>query len=279
MSTVMFCRLLARAPTTRSIWPRRPGRRVARHGDAARVPVRYCAVMLSGFFITSLGRAGGHDLAAMDAGRRAHVDEVIGVADRILVMLDDDHRVAEIAQPLQRRQQPVVVALMQADRRLVEHVEHAGEAGADLRGQADALALAARQRAGGARQGQIFEPDIAQEAQPLVDLLQDALRRCRAASAISMLVERAEPVGGVERSRGRATSLMSRPPILTASASGLSRWPWQASHGASCSGSGRALPCSQALSVSLPAPLHVGDDALERPRRRIGAHAVVVVAS
>jgi hypothetical protein len=63
-------------------------------------------------------------------------------------MLDDDHGVAEVAQALQRFEQPVVVALVQADRGLVEHVEHAGQARADLRGEADALALAARQRAG-----------------------------------------------------------------------------------------------------------------------------------
>ena len=67
---------------------------------------------------------------------------------------------------LQRFEQARVVALVQADRRLVEHVEHAGEAGADLRGEADALALAAGQRAGGARQRQIIEPDIDQEFQP-----------------------------------------------------------------------------------------------------------------
>src|SRR6185312_2136003 len=84
--------------------------------------------------------------------------------------------VAEIAQSFERREQSVIVALMQADRRLVENIEHAGEAGADLRSEADALALAARQRAGGARHGQVFETDIAQEAEPLVDLFEDALR-------------------------------------------------------------------------------------------------------
>jgi hypothetical protein len=36
-------------------------------------------------------------------------------------------------------QQAVVVALVQADGRFVEHVHHAGQAGADLRGQPDAL--------------------------------------------------------------------------------------------------------------------------------------------
>jgi hypothetical protein len=62
---------------------------------------------------------------------------------------------------------------MQPDRRLVEHVEHAGQAGADLRGEPDALALAAGQRAGGAGEGQIIEPDIDQEFQPGADLFED----------------------------------------------------------------------------------------------------------
>ena len=89
-------------------------------------------------------------------------------------MLDHDHGVAEVAQPLQRFQQPRIVALVQADRGLVQHIEHAGQARADLRGQPDALALAAGQRAGGARQGQIVEADIEQERQPLADFLQHA---------------------------------------------------------------------------------------------------------
>src|SRR3712207_8417012 len=46
--------------------------------------------------------------------------------------------------------------------------------GADLGGQADALALAAGQGAGGARQGQVVEADIDQEGEPVADLLQDA---------------------------------------------------------------------------------------------------------
>ena len=113
-------------------------------------------------------------MAAVHAGAGADVDHVVGGADGVLVVLDHDHGVAEVAQPPQRFQEPGVVALVQADRGLVEHVEHAGEAGADLRGEADALALAARQRAGGARQGQIVEPDVDQEFEPLADLLEDA---------------------------------------------------------------------------------------------------------
>ena len=79
----------------------------------------------------------------MDAGGRTDVDDIVGGQDRVLVMLDHDDRVAEVAQVLQRVEQAGVVALVEADGGLVEHVEHAGQAGADLRGQPDALALAA----------------------------------------------------------------------------------------------------------------------------------------
>ena len=121
-----------------------------------------------------LGRALGDDVAAVRAGARAHVDQMVGGADRVLVVLDHQHRVAEVAQAGQRLQQAVVVALVQADRRLVQHIEHAGQARADLGGQPDALAFATRQRARGAVQREVGEADVVEEAQPLVDLLQDA---------------------------------------------------------------------------------------------------------
>ena len=38
------------------------------------------------------------DVAAVDAGARAHVDDIVGGADRVLVMLDDEHGVAEVAE-------------------------------------------------------------------------------------------------------------------------------------------------------------------------------------
>src|SRR3954467_6944451 len=112
-------------------------------------------------------------MAAVDAGAGAHVDHIIGVADRILVMLDDEHGVAEIAQPVERDQEALIVALVKADARIVEDVEHARQARADLAGQADALALAAGKRARGAVQVDIIETDIVEEAEPLVNLLED----------------------------------------------------------------------------------------------------------
>ena len=91
-------------------------------------------------------RALGDDVAAVLAGARAHVDEPVGAAHHLLVVLDDEHGVAEVAQPLERADQPVVVALVEPDRRLVEDVEHADELRADLRREPEPLRLAARER-------------------------------------------------------------------------------------------------------------------------------------
>ena len=43
------------------------------------------------------------------------VDEVVGHPDGLFVMLDDDDGIAEIAQMVQRAEEPAVVALVQAD--------------------------------------------------------------------------------------------------------------------------------------------------------------------
>ncbi len=96
-------------------------------------------------------------------------------ADRLLVVLDDQHGVAQVAQPHQGLDQPPVVALVQSDRGLVEHVQHADEPAADLGGEPDALRLASGQRAGGTRQRQVVETDVEQEPHPGVDLFDDAL--------------------------------------------------------------------------------------------------------
>ena len=67
-------------------------------------------------------------MPAVDAGAGADVEHVIGGADGVLVVLDHDHGVAEVAQALEGFEQAGIVALVQADRRFVQHIEHAGEA-------------------------------------------------------------------------------------------------------------------------------------------------------
>ena len=80
------------------------------------------------------------------------------------------------------QQQPFVVALMQADRGLIEDVHDADQAGADLAREPDALRFAARQRFGAAIERQVVEADVAQEAQALADFLDDLAPRFRRAS-------------------------------------------------------------------------------------------------
>ena len=78
-----------------------------------------------------------------------------------------------IAKVFKRGQKPVIIPLVQADAWLIQHIKHALKAGTDLAGKANPLALPTRKRAGIARQGQIFEPDIIEKTKPFANFLQD----------------------------------------------------------------------------------------------------------
>ncbi len=271
-STVRSCRLFSRAPTTRSARPGRAGRRDDGTGDATDA-----GEILAGEALRPgndlLGRAAGDDLAAVHAGSGTHVDQVVGRPDRLLVMLDDDHRVAEIAKALQRLEQAAVVALVEADGRLVEDVEDAGQARADLRGETDALAFAARKRAGGARQGQILQADVPQETEALVDLAQYPAR-----NLLLLRVQRRTEPGeprrsGVDGHLGHGADVETgdldrqRFRLEPLAAAGVAR--------------GHGLVAAQLFADPrrlglAPAPLHVRHDPLERLAHLVGAHAVVV---
>ena len=173
ISTSMFLQVvLPRAADAQHLVARR---RAAPGTGIRRRPDRYAPVTDAAIARDLGRRALGDDLAAVLAGARAHVDHPVGRADGVLVVLDDDHGVADVAQPRERVDQAVVVALVQADRRLVEDVQHADQVRADLRGEPDPLRLAARQRAGGAIEAQVADADVDQEAEPLAQLAHDAL--------------------------------------------------------------------------------------------------------
>ena len=121
------------------------------------------------------GALGDH-LSPVLAGAGTEVDDVVRRADRALVVLDHDHRVAEVAQALERPDQLLVVALVQTDRGLVEDVEDADQARPDLGREPDPLRLAARERGRRALQREVADPDRVEEAQPLGDLAHDQPR-------------------------------------------------------------------------------------------------------
>ena len=114
-----------------------------------------------------------HDLAAFAARAGAEIDDVVGRAHHLRVMLDDHDRVAAVPKALQRRDQPLVVSRMKADRRLVKNIEYAGEARANLRRKANALHLAARQRRRRAVKRQVVKAHVQEELKPPRNLGQD----------------------------------------------------------------------------------------------------------
>lgn len=83
----------------------------------------------------ALRRTGVNHLAAVLAGTGADVDHPIRPLDGFLIVFDDNQRVAEVAQMVQRLDETRVVTLVQSDRWLVEHVHDADQSGADLRGK------------------------------------------------------------------------------------------------------------------------------------------------
>ena len=149
-----------------------PFRRSAGIGTA-RSPRRNAPVIERGSASSVLERAVRDDLAAVLPGPGPDVDDPVRGPDRLLVVLDDEDRVAEVAQPGQRRDELGVVALVEADRRLVEDVQDAHQRRADLGREADPLRLAARQRHARPVEGQVVEPDVDEEPEPRDDLLED----------------------------------------------------------------------------------------------------------
>ena len=81
------------------------------------------------------------DLAAVHSRSGAHFDDVIGGANGVFVVFDDNHGVADVAKALKRRNRLGVVLRMQADARLVEHVEHAHQTESELGRQPNPLRL------------------------------------------------------------------------------------------------------------------------------------------
>ena len=130
ISTRMFLRLFCRAPRTTIDLPlaglRFPGTPIVF------LPLRYLPVSeLSSFRIFFNGPS-ATTLAAMHARAWADLEDVVRRPNRVGVVLDHDHGIAQIAKSFQRLDHLDVVFGMQPDARFVKHVQHSHEARADL---------------------------------------------------------------------------------------------------------------------------------------------------
>ena len=123
--------------------------------------------------MTSRDGAGGEQLAAEFAGAGAEVEQVVGGADDVGVVLDDEDGVAEIAQVFHDADELGGVAGVQADGGLVEDVERADEARAEGGCELDALGFAAGEGGGEAVEGEVVEADLVEEVSALADLFED----------------------------------------------------------------------------------------------------------
>ena len=98
------------------------------------------------------------------------------MADGVLVVLHHHQGVALVAEGPQGTEQDGVVAGVQADGGLVQHVAHALQVAAQLRRQADALRFAAAEGGRATVQRQVAQADRFQKLQPALDLGQQVAR-------------------------------------------------------------------------------------------------------
>ena len=97
---------------------------------------------------------------------------MVGHADHVGVVLDDEHRVALVPQLPEDVDEALVVPRMQPDRGLVEHVECADQRRSERRRQVDPLRLAPGERRREPVEREIVEPHVAQEREAAADLAQ-----------------------------------------------------------------------------------------------------------
>src|ERR1700723_2162415 len=117
-----------------------------------------------------LGCAVGDDAAAPFPALRAHVEDVVGVADDVEIVFDDDDGVAEVGEVVKDFEEFADVVEVETGGGLVEEVEGpAGLALGKLAGKFHALRFAARQRGSGLAEVDVAEAYVDQSLEFLVD--------------------------------------------------------------------------------------------------------------
>ena len=88
-----------------------------------------------GNFAQPVGLAAVEHSAAALTGFRPHVHQPLRTPHQVEIVLDREHRIARVAQPVERVVQGPAVRRMQARRGFIEHVHHAEQQRTQLRGQ------------------------------------------------------------------------------------------------------------------------------------------------
>ena len=108
------------------------------------------------------------DRAAPGAGARTEVDDVVGDRDGLGLVLDDEHRVALVAQLQQQVVHPLDVVRVQADRGLVEDVGDVGERRAEVADHLGALRLSPGQGARRPVEREVSQADLVERVEEVL---------------------------------------------------------------------------------------------------------------
>ena len=122
-------------------------------------------------------RALGDDVSALRAGGGAHFDEPVRVLEDLGIVIDQHDRVAVGDQVAHHAAQALDVRGMQADGRLVEHVEHAGGAVAHRAGQLHPLPFTGGEGGSLALERQVPQAQLQQPGRHAPERIADALGR------------------------------------------------------------------------------------------------------
>ncbi len=90
-------------------------------------------------------------------------------------MFDHDQGVTQRLQSQQGFDESMIIALVQPDRGLIQHVEHPHQARADLSGKSNSLRLPTGKAASRASEREVIQADVEQEPDPFLDLLYQPL--------------------------------------------------------------------------------------------------------
>ena len=142
-------------------------------------------------------RSGRNQISSRFARSRSEVNHVVSAANCFLVVFDHQHGIAQIAQGFQRVEQAPIVARMQTDRRLVQHVEHAAQSRANLRRQPNSLRFATGKRCRGTIERQVAKPD----GEKKIDALGNFRKRPPSDFALPQIELRANLVDSGARAR------------------------------------------------------------------------------
>ena len=110
-----------------------------------------------------LHRSRRHDRSACQTSLGAHVDDPVGIADHVKIMLDDDDRRPAFDQSINDFKKRAHIKRMQSDGGLVEHKYGALLRASDLSGKLKPLSFTARQIGRSLAQRQVPKPQIVKQ--------------------------------------------------------------------------------------------------------------------